>query len=83
MVEIRTVIEIPTSGSYFDPGDNWDEKDKTEAETENDTNVYECAYNILLDGITEGIRLLRAKEYDKAIEHLMQTQIDAEEAICE
>ena len=51
--------------------------------TPEDKDIYERPYNILFDGITEALKLLHAKEYDKVKEYLMQAQIDADEAVCE
>ena len=81
---MNTIIGIPAQGSYWPSDDDRDDDFDREEETVPDPiDIYERPYNILFDGVSDALRLLRAKEYDKAIQKLMQAQIDADVAVCE
>ena len=87
MSRIRTVIAIPSPGSYFPSidyqADHENKPLEQDEETEDPVDIYERPYQILFDGITEALKLLRAKDYDGAKECLMNAQIEADEAVCE
>ena len=86
MSPIRTIIAIQAPGSHFSPMNNYDEDDLEEEEEEtieDPVDIYERPYQILFDGITEALKLLRAKDYAAAKECLMNAQIEADEAVGE
>ena len=87
MSPIRTIIAIQAPGSHFSPMNNYDDDDDLEEEEEetieDPVDIYERPYQILFDGITEALKLLRAKDYAAAKECLMNAQIEADEAVGE
>ena len=87
MSPIRTIIAIQAPGSHFSPMASYDDDDDLEEEEEetieDPVDIYERPYQILFDGITEALKLLRAKDYAAAKECLMNAQIEADEAVCE
>ena len=81
---MRTVICIPASGfPHFSSPDPDNRPEEPVPEREDPVDVYEKPYQILFDGITEALRLLRAERYGEARACLMDAQIRADEAVTE
>ena len=78
---MRTVIGIPAMGSYSFPEGEWEIEHDDEGLPDPE-EIYEKPYHILFDGVSEALRLLKAKEVDKAIKCLEDAQIKADEAVC-
>ena len=78
---MKTIIGIPAMGSYNFPEGEW-EVERDDEDLSDPAEIYEKPYQILFDGVAEALKLLRAKEYDKAKECLMNAQVEADEAVC-
>ena len=85
MSPIRTIIAIQAPGAHFFSKDSYadDGLEEGEETIEDPVDIYERPYQILLDGITDALKLLRAKDYDAVKERLMNAQIEADEAVGE
>ena len=75
--------EDSKNNSHNNYDDDDDLEEEEEETIEDPVDIYERPYQILFDGITEALKLLRAKDYAAAKERLMNAQIEADEAVGE
>lgn len=85
MSPIRTIIAIQAPGAHFSSMNRYDDDalEEEEETIEDPVDIYERPYQILFDGITDALKLLRVKDYDAVKERLMNAQIEADEAVGE